>query len=165
MGFLLSLAADEGLGRALTSPDAPSRRPVGRWAQAARESRSQFNQRTGACQSAGGKPFRLWAFGFGLASVCGTLESLGPRDRGPWSGRLSATRSREDAVVRAVRHPDRMAEQEKRVLVTVGTTSFDALIRAVDDAGFVDVLKRRGYTSMSIQVRSICAQQPHRERG
>ena len=39
----------------------------------------------------------------------------------------------------------------KRLFVTVGTTSFDSLIRALDDANVVSLLKRLGFTSVVVQ--------------
>ena len=39
------------------------------------------------------------------------------------------------------------------VLVTVGTTRFDALVRAVDDPVVADALAARGYTKLTIQAR------------
>jgi beta-1,4-N-acetylglucosaminyltransferase len=38
------------------------------------------------------------------------------------------------------------------VLVTVGSTLFDQLIKTIDDISFVQILKRRGYTGMHIQI-------------
>ena len=40
----------------------------------------------------------------------------------------------------------------KNVFVTVGTTSFDALIRALDDHSVVDVLRDKGYSSLTLQI-------------
>lgn len=44
-----------------------------------------------------------------------------------------------------------MAEQARRVFLTVGTTRFDALVDAVDDAGVAATLRRRGYTHLTMQ--------------
>ena len=41
---------------------------------------------------------------------------------------------------------------ERNVLVTVGTTSFDALIAAMDRLSVVDALRAKGYTSMTMQI-------------
>lgn len=41
---------------------------------------------------------------------------------------------------------------ERTVFVTVGTTKFDALIRAVDQQAFADVLVGRGYTRLVMQI-------------
>ena len=38
------------------------------------------------------------------------------------------------------------------VLVTVGSTKFDQLIRAVDTQAFADALHERGYDSLLVQV-------------
>ena len=43
------------------------------------------------------------------------------------------------------------------VFVTVGTTSFDSLITAVDDPHFVAASRAKGYTSLVIQAREPCA--------
>ena len=44
------------------------------------------------------------------------------------------------------------------VLVTVGTTCFDALVRAVDDPAVAEALAARGYTKLIIQARRVaCA--------
>ncbi|EFJ06829.1 hypothetical protein SELMODRAFT_232928 [Selaginella moellendorffii] len=43
-------------------------------------------------------------------------------------------------------------EPSGRVFVTVGTTSFDALIRIVDSNEFQDVLLSRGYSSLRLQI-------------
>lgn len=39
------------------------------------------------------------------------------------------------------------------MFVTVGTTKFDALIRAVDQQAFADALVAAGYTRLVMQVR------------
>ena len=39
------------------------------------------------------------------------------------------------------------------VLVTVGTTRFDALVRAVDDPAVAEALAARGYSKLIIQAR------------
>ena len=39
------------------------------------------------------------------------------------------------------------------VFVTVGTTSFDALVEAVDDPAFVAAALKKGFTSLTIQAR------------
>jgi beta-1,4-N-acetylglucosaminyltransferase len=41
---------------------------------------------------------------------------------------------------------------ERTVFVTVGTTRFDALIRAVDRRAFADVLVAAGYTRLIMQI-------------
>jgi len=41
--------------------------------------------------------------------------------------------------------------KEKRVFVTVGSTKFDDLIKAVDTQNFITVLEKAGYTSLHIQ--------------
>jgi len=51
--------------------------------------------------------------------------------------------------------------KEHLVLVTVGTTHFDALISAVDQPSVADVLAARGYTKLIIQAGS-GQYQPHR---
>lgn len=38
------------------------------------------------------------------------------------------------------------------VFVTVGTTSFDALIEAVDSKGVQDAILGKGYTSLVVQI-------------
>ena len=38
------------------------------------------------------------------------------------------------------------------VFVTVGTTSFDALIEAVDSKGVQDAILEKGYTSLVVQI-------------
>eukprot|EP00271_Cylindrocystis_brebissonii_P009127 TRINITY_DN23790_c0_g1_i1.p1 TRINITY_DN23790_c0_g1~~TRINITY_DN23790_c0_g1_i1.p1 ORF type:complete len:174 (+),score=34.36 TRINITY_DN23790_c0_g1_i1:443-964(+) len=43
-------------------------------------------------------------------------------------------------------------EENKSVFVVVGTTSFDALIQAVDTVEFRAVLRQKGYTSLIIQI-------------
>ena len=40
----------------------------------------------------------------------------------------------------------------KSVFVTVGTTSFDALIEALDDLSVIDTLRSKGYGSLTLQV-------------
>lgn len=40
----------------------------------------------------------------------------------------------------------------KHVFVTVGTTKFDALVRAVDDATVLETLYRKGFTSLLAQI-------------
>ena len=40
------------------------------------------------------------------------------------------------------------------IFLTVGTTRFDALVRAADDAAFVAAAEARGYTSLTIPARS-----------
>lgn len=42
--------------------------------------------------------------------------------------------------------------REKRVLVTVGTTSFDELIEAVTSSQFIKLLMSQGYTRLSLQI-------------
>ena len=42
----------------------------------------------------------------------------------------------------------------KAAFVTVGTTRFDALIRAVDDPRVVEALRRRGFQRLTIQLGS-----------
>ena len=42
----------------------------------------------------------------------------------------------------------------KTVLVTVGTTRFDALTRAVDSVEFIDILESKGYSKLIIQIGS-----------
>ena len=41
---------------------------------------------------------------------------------------------------------------KRNVFVTVGTTSFDALIRALDNHSVVDVLRDKGYSSLTLQI-------------
>jgi hypothetical protein len=43
------------------------------------------------------------------------------------------------------------------VFVTVGTTSFDSLVAAVDDPRFVAAARAKGYTSLVIQARELSA--------
>lgn len=45
------------------------------------------------------------------------------------------------------------AVPERTVLVTVGSTKFDALIRAVDDERIADALRAQGYDALIMQVR------------
>jgi beta-1,4-N-acetylglucosaminyltransferase len=46
-----------------------------------------------------------------------------------------------------------MADTERRtVLVTVGTTCFDALVKAVDSPGVKEALLEKGYTNLLIQM-------------
>ncbi|KAL6777120.1 hypothetical protein ACKKBF_B20285 [Auxenochlorella protothecoides x Auxenochlorella symbiontica] len=45
-----------------------------------------------------------------------------------------------------------MADQERRVFLTVGTTRFDALVEAVDSTAVAAVLRRRGYTHLTMQI-------------
>jgi hypothetical protein len=40
------------------------------------------------------------------------------------------------------------------IFLTVGTTRFDALVRAADDPAFAAAAEARGYTSLTIQARS-----------
>lgn len=40
----------------------------------------------------------------------------------------------------------------KHVFVTVGTTKFDALVRAIDDAAVLKTLYRKGFTSLLAQI-------------
>jgi beta-1,4-N-acetylglucosaminyltransferase len=42
--------------------------------------------------------------------------------------------------------------RENPVFVTVGTTSFDALVRALDTPRLVDALRRKGFTELTLQV-------------
>ncbi|GBG33574.1 UDP-N-acetylglucosamine transferase subunit ALG13-like [Hondaea fermentalgiana] len=44
------------------------------------------------------------------------------------------------------------AREAKPVFVTVGTTSFDALVEALDDESVVQALRQRGFTSLTIQI-------------
>mmetsp|Transcript_14940 Transcript_14940/g.26613 ORF Transcript_14940/g.26613 Transcript_14940/m.26613 type:complete len:106 (-) Transcript_14940:8-325(-) len=44
------------------------------------------------------------------------------------------------------------ATKEAAVFVTVGTTSFDALIEALDSQRVVESLRKRGYTSLTLQI-------------
>lgn len=44
------------------------------------------------------------------------------------------------------------AEAKKNVFVTVGTTSFDALIQALDDVSVIDILRSKGYASLTLQI-------------
>jgi hypothetical protein len=39
------------------------------------------------------------------------------------------------------------------IFLTVGTTSFDALVRAADDPAFLEAAAAAGYTSLTIQAR------------
>ena len=47
---------------------------------------------------------------------------------------------------------DDCIKTEKTVFVTVGTTCFDALVKAVDTQGFKSKLSARGYTRLLIQM-------------
>ena len=49
------------------------------------------------------------------------------------------------------------------VFVTVGTTSFDALVEAVDDPAFVAAALKKGFTSLTIQAR-LAVREPRQER-
>jgi hypothetical protein len=44
------------------------------------------------------------------------------------------------------------ARDSRNVFVTVGTTSFDALIEAMDCASVVATLRAKGYTSLTLQI-------------
>ena len=44
------------------------------------------------------------------------------------------------------------AYQGKHVFITVGTTSFDELIKIVDTFNFRKALAQKGYTSMTVQI-------------
>lgn len=48
--------------------------------------------------------------------------------------------------------PPRAKPPSRRVFVTVGTTSFDALARAMDDPRIVDALVRKGFTGLTMQI-------------
>ncbi len=61
-----------------------------------------------------------------------------------------ATRSRAAAKGGARASP---ACPSRSIFLTVGTTSFDALVAAVDDAAFVAAASARGYTSLTVQAR------------
>ena len=39
----------------------------------------------------------------------------------------------------------------KTVLVTVGTTKFDELVKEIDTTGFAEVLQKLGYTKLLVQ--------------
>ena len=52
-------------------------------------------------------------------------------------------------------------KQDRTVLVTVGTTRFDALVRTVDQVAVADALVARGYSRLVIQVGA-SAYRPHR---
>jgi hypothetical protein len=54
---------------------------------------------------------------------------------------------------------DADAAAERGIFLTVGTTSFDALVAAADEPAFLAAAAARGYTSLTIQVRvdSVCA--------
>ena len=47
---------------------------------------------------------------------------------------------------------DSVKQEKKVVFVTVGTTLFDALVRAVDTNGVKQELLRKGYTHLVIQM-------------
>ena len=49
------------------------------------------------------------------------------------------------------RTQEEASEQEKTAFVTVGTTRFDALVRAVDDPAFEAALLSRGFTRLVVQ--------------
>lgn len=57
----------------------------------------------------------------------------------------SASRKRTDSDSRA-------EAKKKNVFVTVGTTSFDALIQALDDVTVIDILRSKGYASLTLQI-------------
>ena len=44
------------------------------------------------------------------------------------------------------------SSSSKSVFVTVGTTSFDALIQALDSVSIVDILRDKGYSSLTLQI-------------
>jgi hypothetical protein len=45
------------------------------------------------------------------------------------------------------------AADDAPIFLTVGTTSFDALVRAADDPAFAAAAQAKGYTSLTIQAR------------
>ncbi len=49
--------------------------------------------------------------------------------------------------------PAAAAQPQRAVLVTVGSTKFDALIRAVDDERVADALSAQGYDALIMQAR------------
>jgi beta-1,4-N-acetylglucosaminyltransferase len=66
--------------------------------------------------------------------------------RARYTGRLPLDHNQADQTVRVRSHGQRY------VLVTVGSTLFDDLIRAVDDEEFVNKLIELGYTGMHVQM-------------
>ena len=46
----------------------------------------------------------------------------------------------------------RSIARDNPVFVTVGTTSFDALVRALDDEKIIDALVRKGFTGLILQI-------------
>lgn len=48
----------------------------------------------------------------------------------------------------------RRQEEERVVLLTVGTTRFDALSKAADSVSFVRLLGSKGYTGLVLQIGS-----------
>ena len=65
---------------------------------------------------------------------------------------LHSFSSRGSRERRAGMAPLPPAAAERAVFVTVGTTKFDALIRAVDQQAFADVLVAAGYTRLVMQI-------------
>ena len=59
-----------------------------------------------------------------------------------------ASASRGDAARASTSRP----ADDRNVFVTVGTTSFDALVEALDSPAVVDILRARGYTSLTMQI-------------
>ena len=64
-----------------------------------------------------------------------------------------ASASRGDAARASTSRP----ADDRNVFVTVGTTSFDALVEALDNPAVVNILRARGYTSLTMQIgRGTC---------
>lgn len=59
-----------------------------------------------------------------------------------------ASASRGDAARASTSRP----AEDRNVFVTVGTTSFDALVEALDNPAVVNILRARGYTSLTMQI-------------
>ena len=59
-----------------------------------------------------------------------------------------ASASRGDAARASTSRP----ADDRNVFVTVGTTSFDALVEALDNPAVVNILRARGYTSLTMQI-------------
>ena len=71
------------------------------------------------------------------------LRSLRVRDHAP-----RASASRGDAARASTSRP----ADDRNVFVTVGTTSFDALVEALDNPAVVNILRARGYNSLTMQI-------------
>ena len=65
--------------------------------------------------------------------------------------RRSATAAAAGASPR--RGASAAAADDAPIFLTVGTTSFDALVRAADDPAFAAAAQAKGYTSLTIQAR------------